>query len=70
MTEPISLGDALPAEIARVQALLPLYASCGPAAGFAIAMMQRSLNAATQALATGDVVAMLHAHEDLKGYEE
>jgi hypothetical protein len=69
MTDP-TLGDALPAEIARVEGLLPLYAEAGPAAGFSIAMMQHSLRAATQALASGDVVAMLRAYEDLRGYKE
>jgi hypothetical protein len=68
--KPVSLGDVLPAEISRVQDLLPLYASAGPAAGFAIAMMRRSLTTATQALASGDVVAMIRAYEDLKGYAE
>jgi hypothetical protein len=69
MTEP-TLGDALPAEIARVQELLPLYTEVGPTAGFAISMMQASLAKAVRALASGDVAAMLRAYEDLKGYKE
>lgn len=32
-------------------------------------MMNASLDAAQRALAEGDVVAMLRAYEDLKGYE-
>jgi hypothetical protein len=53
MTDP-TLGDALPAEIARVEGLLPLYAEAGPAAGFSIAMMQHSLRAAIEQ-ATADL---------------
>lgn len=65
-----TLAEALPREQARVRALIPLYREVGPAANFAIMMMERSLQAADQAAASGDVVAMLRALEDLRGYSE
>lgn len=65
-----TLGDALPREMTRVRdAVLPVYQEIGPAGGFAVAMMRRSLDFATRALAEGDVTAMLIAFEELKGWE-
>lgn len=65
-----TLGDALPAEMARVRdKVLPVYVSIGPPGAIAAAMMRASLDGAARALASGDVVAMLVAFEDLKGYE-
>jgi hypothetical protein len=65
-----TLGDALPREMTRVRKLIPIYQSIGPAGGFAIAMMNQSLDEAQRALATGDVVAMIRVYEDLKGFHE
>lgn len=65
-----SLGEALPREMTRVRGLIPIYQSIGPAGGFAIAMMNRSLDDAQRALAEGDVVAMIRVYEDLKGFHE
>lgn len=65
-----TLGDALPAEMARVRdVVMPVYQEIGPPGIFALTMMRASLDAATKALAEGDVVAMIEAYEDLKGYE-
>lgn len=64
-----TLGEALPAEMARVRDhVLPFYT---PEVNgqFAAAMMRQSLDAAAKALAEGDVVAMLRCYEDLKGYD-
>lgn len=63
-----TLGDALPDEIARVTGLIPIYASCGPVANIALALMRASLDRATRALASGDAIEMLQCLEDLKGY--
>ncbi len=64
-----SLGEALPAEMARVRdKVMPAYIECGAAGGFALAMMRLDLDKAAKALAEGDVVAMLRAYESLKGY--
>lgn len=64
-----TLGDALPREMARVRdQVMPAYQSIGSAGAFALAMMRADLDAAANALATGDVVEMLRVHESLKGY--
>lgn len=64
-----TLGDALPKEMARVRdEIMPAYIEIGPAGAFALACMRRDLDAAARAMALGDVVAMLRAHEALKGY--
>lgn len=63
-----TLGDALPREMARVRdEVLPFYT---PAVNgqFAAALMRKSLDDAAKALAEGDVVAMLAAYENLKGF--
>lgn len=63
-----TLGNALPREMARVRDhVLPHYT---PEVNgqLAAALMRRSLDLATKALAEGDVVAMLAAYEDLKGW--
>jgi hypothetical protein len=63
------LGEALPREMARVRdEIMPNYIAIGPPGFFALAMMRRSLDAAAKALAEGDIVAMLCAYEDLKGF--
>lgn len=64
-----SLGEALPREMARVRdEIMPGYIEIGAPGFFALAMMRASLDAAAKALAEGDVVAMLCAYEDLKGF--
>lgn len=69
MSAPLTLGEALPREMARVRdEVMPAYASIGPAGGFALAAMRVDLDAAARALAEGDVVACLAAYEALKGW--
>lgn len=68
-----SVGEALPREMTRVRTkVIPEYqailAECPPAA-IAIALMNASLDRAQTALASGDVIEILRAYEDLKGYE-
>lgn len=63
-----TLADALPKEQQRVRELLPMYDAI-PTGVFAATMMRQSLARAEQAAASGDVVAMLAAYEDLKGYD-
>lgn len=70
-TKPASVGEALPDEIARVTKLIALYATLEGGAGrFAIAMMQRAIKSAGDAMVSGDVVAMVRAYDDLKGFRE
>lgn len=62
-----TLAEDFPKEQQRVRDLLPIYDAI-PTGVFAAAMMRRSLTVAEQAAASGDIVAMLVAYEDLKGY--
>ena len=70
MTAPDTLGDALPREMARVRdEVMPAYLEIGPPGALALAMMRADLDLAAEAMARGDVVAMLRCYESLKGYE-
>ena len=63
----VSLAEALPREIERVQELIPMYESVSM--GFiAASMMRESIKQAHAAMMAGDVVAMLRCYGDLKGY--
>jgi len=65
-----TLGEALPREMARVRDIvLASYLSIGVCGWPAAVLMRASLDRATKALAEGDVVAMIAALQDLKGYE-
>lgn len=61
-----TLGDALPEEIKRCQALLADYAALGPVGAFGHEMIDQQISKAVNALADGDCVAMLLAYEALK----
>lgn len=70
MAETVTVGDALPKEMARVRdKVLPLYQSCGPAGAFAANMMRRDLDDAAKALAEGDVVEMIRVLQALKEWQ-
>lgn len=65
-----TVGDALPREMARIRdEVIPIYQSIGPTGAFAIAMMRRDLDLAAQAMAEGDVVAMIRQLEALRGFK-
>lgn len=67
MTE--TIGTASPKEMTRVRdEVIPPYIEIGHAGALALAMMRNSLDQAQKALAEGDVIAMMRAYEDLKGY--
>lgn len=63
-----TLADALPKEIERVSALIPLYEQIGPAGNFATAMMKASIQQAQRAISNNDTVGMIAAYRDLEGY--
>jgi hypothetical protein len=64
-----SLGEALPAEMARVRdKVMPAYIEIGPAGAIALAMMRQSLDRAAKAMMEGDVIEMMRAYKDLKEY--
>jgi len=70
------LADALPREIARVSAKRDRWRDMmkehdmGPGMQFSINIMQAEIDRAVKALASGDVVEMLHAHQALKDYSD
>lgn len=71
MSEIETLGTALPKEIARVRdELMPVYREIGPAGKFALGMMQRSLDRASQAMIEGDLPAMIRCMQELRCYKE
>ena len=65
-----SLAEALPEEQARVRKLIVMYRDLNGAGELAARMMERSLHAVDVAIASGDVVAMIQAYDDLTGYSE
>lgn len=70
-----TLGDALPAEIKRVQAQrerwLGYAKDAGPQANFGpmLFLMQRAIDEGVASLASGDVVRMIAAHQVLKDFD-
>lgn len=69
--DPVTLGEALPREMARVRdEVLPYYGlpELKGMGRYASEMMKADLDAAAKAMAEGDTVAMLRAYEALKGY--
>ena len=68
-----TLGDALPREMTRVRTeIMPVYyakLATAPGEQFMIDVMNDSLDRAQTALAQGDLIAILRAYHDLKGYQ-
>lgn len=65
----MTLGEALPKEIARVRdEVLPCYVEIGTPGLFAATLMRADLDEASRAMIEGDVVAMLKVYNSLKGY--
>lgn len=70
MSEPMSLGHALPLEMARVRdEILPVYVSLGLPGIFAAANMRLWLDLAARALAKQDIAEMMMAYQELKGFQ-
>lgn len=64
-----TLGEALPAEMARVRdEVLPEYDAI-PTGCFAAAIMRADLDRAAKAMIEGDTVEMLRVYESLKGWK-
>lgn len=66
--EPNNLGDALPWQIKRVGEIRDEYLQV-PGGMFAAEIMRVSINKATRTLASGDVIQMMAAYNELKEYE-
>jgi len=66
---PMSLGEALPKEMARVRdEVMPAYLSIGLPGSYALASMRMELDRAAKAMAEGDVAAMARCLASLKGF--
>lgn len=63
-----SLAEALPKEQKRVREVLELYKAI-PAGALGAAFIEQSLNKAEKAAASGDVVLMIAAYEELREIE-
>lgn len=69
-----SVGSELPKELERVTALRERWRgyakemNAGSSFAPGIFLMTRAINGATEALATGDVISMIRAYEDLRGF--
>lgn len=61
-----TLGDALPKEQARVRKILGHYKEIGPSGAFGAVMIEQSLQAADQAVISGDLSSMIAAYKELQ----
>ncbi len=65
--EVVTLGEALPYEMARVRdKVLPEYVKIGPSGAIACLLIRADLDMAAKALAEGDLVEMMKVHLALK----
>jgi hypothetical protein len=62
-----SVGEEFPKEQARVRELLTEYKAIGPAGTFGAMMIEQTLKRADEAMASGDIVAIVRSFEELKG---
>ena len=66
----VTLGEALPAEMARVRdEVMQMYLEIGAPCRLAAGMMRASLDDAARAMVEGDVVKMIAAYKDLAGHQ-
>ena len=66
----MTLGEALPNEVARVRdEILPLYEGLGRAGAIAAAMMREDLDLASKVMIEGDVAGMICVLAKLKEWE-
>lgn len=62
----MSVGTEMPKLQAKVREILGQYKEIGPAGAFGAMNIEVSLKAADEAMASGDVIKILQAYEDLK----
>lgn len=65
-----TLADELPQQQARCREIQSHAREIGSPGAFLVAMLEVSLRAAERAAASGDVVEMLRATQDLRSYQE
>lgn len=66
--ESLTLGEALPLEIARVQEMIPEY-EAAPMGFIAAGLMKSDIAKAHKAMMEGDLPTMIEAYKDLKEYD-
>lgn len=65
----VSLGEALPLEMARVRdEVMPPYQDIGLEGVPALMMMRHALDQAAKAMAEGDVIMMMRMYQELKEF--
>ena len=68
-----SLAEVLPARIREMnEVIIPAYVEIIPLApmtAITVSLMRSSVNRAVEALASGDVVEMIRAYEDIKDWQ-
>ena len=57
-------------ECNRVREIIPHYEAIGPAGNFGAAMLRACIKEGEQAMASGDVVRMVHAYKSLQECKE
>lgn len=62
-----SVGDDFPKQQARARELLKAYHAIGPAGQFGAIIIEATLKQAEEAMASGDVIKILAAYQDLQG---
>lgn len=66
MGEKRSVGEDFPHEMSRVWKLRDAYREIGPTGLFGLSQIEATLERATIAQSSGDVVAILKSYEELK----
>ena len=64
-----SIGEEYPKQQQRVREILGQYRAIGPAGSFGAAMIEHTLREADQAVASGDVIAMIRSFEAMEAVE-
>ncbi len=64
-----TVGEELPKEVERVRdEVMPAYQSVGQQGAVVLGWMRASVDRAEKAMASGDVVEMVRAYKELRGY--
>ena len=61
-----SVGEDFPRQQARLRELMEQYASIGPGGTFGLIILKAMANRAEEAIASGDIVAILKSYAEMK----
>ena len=64
-----TVASEFPKQQARCRELLEVYREIGPAGAFGAAVIERTLREADEALASGDVVAMVRVFAKMRDHQ-